>query len=144
MVRLLKLDLPASKVMELTGRSIGLVSRVRDEHGIAPRGRWVAASASGAALAEEPSESEGVGLGRPWIPSEGWDYTAARPRQREWLALLAAASPFELVNLRHAVCRVLRIPLGSSDWSIETAVIADRRLADDLAGLYLTARGTLR
>lgn len=76
----------------------------------------------------------------PWIPPVGYDLHAEKPHQQQWLAMLAAASRYEVVNLRHAICRVLGLPLSASDVTIDDAVRADRRLAEDLAGQYMAAR----
>lgn len=64
-----------------------------------------------------------------------------RPRCREWQALVDAAGDIERVTLRHCMAAVHGLPLGTSDESLEHAVRADRRLAEELAGLYLKARG---
>ena len=64
-----------------------------------------------------------------------------RPNQAQWRALVDAASEVELIALRMAMTWVLDLPLNATDLQIEEALIAEHRTAEDLAGLYIKARG---
>lgn len=92
------------------------------------------------AIRDELDTEEPLPRVPPWTPPPGYDLYGERPMQQRWLALLAAAGPVELVELRQAVCRVLELRLGASDDEIVQAAMADRRTAEELATLYLYAR----
>lgn len=145
-LRLLQAGFTNRRICELVGRSHHVVRRVRAENGIAPGPVGRRANSQVKVIEEPPEEPEESGTGevRPWIPPPGYDMYAERRLQGQWLAMCAAAHGVELVNLRHAVCRVLGLKPGATDLQLEAAVVADRRLAEDLAGRYLTARATLR
>jgi hypothetical protein len=130
-VRLLEDGHSAARVAVVTKRGIGTVSRVRDEEGIAPLGRWPVGTPQ--PVVERPDD--------PWIPMPGHDLHGPRPHQQQWLALVAAASPGELDRLRSAMCTVLGLAPICSDDSMVRALIADRRTAEVLAGEYMAARG---
>lgn len=139
-VRLLRSGLSMNKIAPMVGRSYAAVRRVRDNHDIAPL-IWGRPAGSSPLLLEDPPESEGAGVGNPWIPPAGYDLYAERPSQRQWLALVAAATPGERHRLRSAMCRVLGLAPICTDRDIALALQADRRTAEELAGEYLVARG---
>lgn len=64
-----------------------------------------------------------------------------RPNQRQWEALLDAAGPVELEALRLAMTWVLGLSLNATEYAIGRALTRERRAAEELAGLYLKARG---
>jgi hypothetical protein len=75
------------------------------------------------------------------IPPGMW--CMERPNQAAWLALVkAAATKVETEALRLAMARVLGLPLTATDGLIEDTLRAESRTAEELAGLYLAARGT--
>lgn len=64
-----------------------------------------------------------------------------RPNQARWVEMVNSAGDIELVYLRDAMCTVLGLRLGATSPEIEAALKAEHRLADDLAALYIKARG---
>lgn len=141
--RLLRTGAPIGAVAAALHRSPVLIREVRDTYQIpALSAGWV-----GSRMRFDPhagdDETEGSSSATPWIAPEGIAWVE-RPNGRQWRALLDAASGVERVALRHCVCQVLGIPLGASDVELDRAVVADRRLAEDLAGEYLAARGRMR
>ena len=64
-----------------------------------------------------------------------------RPNQAQWMALVKAAHGVEREALRLAMTWVLGLSLNATDDEIATALVAERRTAEDLAGLYVKARG---
>ncbi|GAA0738568.1 helix-turn-helix domain-containing protein [Dactylosporangium roseum] len=141
-LRLLRAGHPVSYVARSAARSDRTVRALRDANGIpvSGAGRPRIAERDSPYLAPEPPEGEGLGSGDPWMPPPGYDLYAARPMQQRWKALLAAARPVEVVELRQAVCRVLGLRLGAPDDEIIAAVQVDRRTAEELATRYLEAR----
>jgi hypothetical protein len=141
-LHLLRTGHTARQTADTVGRSTWAVRRVQDDHCIEP-GKPGSTGAPSTRFVADPLEPEedGIGLADPWIPADGWDMHAERPSQRQWLAMVAAAGPAELAELRHAVCRVLRLPDTATGQQLELTVMRDRRSADELAGLYMLARG---
>jgi hypothetical protein len=142
---LLKSGLPAHRVGLMTGRGWQTVARIRDGVEVPRigsglgRGRPPTRSRN---LVEDDDETAGSGAGNPWIPPDGYDPFAERHNQRAWLAMLEAATDEEYRRLRAVVCVVLGLSTLATDSSMVRALIADRRPADELAGLYIAARGS--
>lgn len=134
-LRLLQAGHSAQAVARMTGRSSPTVARIRDVHGIPA----VVPGSHPVAVADQFN-----GIPTPWIPAEGYDLYAEKPHQQQWLAMLAAASPAEQDRLRSAMCNVLDLSPICTDSLIVTALIADRRGADELAEAYMAARATGR
>lgn len=141
---LLKSGLSAHRVGLMVGRGWQTVAHIRDGVEIARigsgRGRGRPATRTRKPL-EDDAESGGSGAGNPWIPPDGYDPFAERPNQRAWLAMLEAATDEEYRRLRAVVCQVLELSVFASDATMVKALIADRRTADELAGLYIATCG---
>lgn len=118
------------------------VRAIRDDLGIKPlRNGWRRQPEPAPVPPVEPDEVDGdpVQATPHRIPAGLW--CVERPNQRQWLAMVAAANGVEAVALRHAMCRVLGLPLGAADVDIEAALTAEHRLADELAAAYIEVRG---
>lgn len=140
-LRLLTSGVPVQQIAKQVHRANSTIAAIRDSHGIWP----VPVGRPGRGpVVEELDEEDGVGAPNAWTPPPGYDLFAERPNQRQWLAMLAAASRFELQNLRLAVCQVLGVTGYATAAHLDEVVIADRRTAEELAGAYLDARGGRR
>jgi hypothetical protein len=137
---------PAYQIAAEVHRSPGLVAKVRDKHGIPPLrvGNPTGTHKPKPEPVDVVGEVETINghptMARPRrIPPGMW--CIERPNQAQWLALVDAASKVELVALRLAMTWVLGLPLNATDLQIEEALIAEHRTAEELAGLYIQARG---
>lgn len=140
-VRLLRAGHSAVEVHRRTGRSPWAVRRIRDAYEIPP----VAAGRTPARVSGGDDDGEQLqrpSRAKPWIPPRGYDPFAERHNQRQWLAMLEAATDEEYRRLRAVVCQVLELSTFATDATMARALIADRRPADELAGLYIAARGS--
>jgi hypothetical protein len=141
---LLKSGLSAHRVGLMVGRGWQTVAYIRDGVEIPRigsglgRGRPPARTRK---LLEDDAESGGSGAGNPWIPPDGYDVHAERTNQCQWLAMLDAATDEEYRRLRAVVCHVLELSTFATDTTMVRALVADRRLADELAAAYLAAAG---
>jgi hypothetical protein len=141
-LQLLRAGHNASRVAAMVGRSWRVAARIRDAHRIAPHDAGVPPRYP--QPEQEPSEEDGLGLADPWVPPADWDLFVERPNQQRWRAMCEAASPAERDRLRTAMCRVLGLPPIASDAEVIAALVAERRQADELAGLYAAARGEMQ
>lgn len=141
-VHLLRNGFAVAEVSRMSGRSHYIVREVQLAAGIPPlpSGRRVTTSRRPETSVVDEPEEEGTGRGNPWMPAEDYDLYAEKKSQDKWLALLAAARPAELDRLRSAMCTVLHLSPICTDEGIALALCADRRGADELAGLYMAAR----
>lgn len=137
----LRLGVAAYRISVTSGLPAGAVRRLRDSMGIAPvkQGSWLRQYAPEQVLVDEV-ESDGRGAVDVRIVEPGTAYLE-RPNQERWMALCASAvRPADTHALRRAMCWVLGLHRDSTEDEITTALIAERRPADELARLYLDAR----
>lgn len=121
------------------------VRALRNELGIPPRragGSTPAKSKPVVVIETDEEDGDPASANPQRIPVGQW--CIERPNQAQWLALVDAANGIELVALRLAMCWVLDLPLGASDVRIGKALTEERRTAEELAGLYIKARGYSR
>jgi hypothetical protein len=114
---------PVIRIARDVHRSPNTVNQVRERLGI------------------EPPQADAVPVlraSRPRvIPAGLW--CAPRPNQTLWLERVAAADSAEALRLRGCMTRVLGVARAATDLQIEAALVAERRTAEELAGLYLIA-----
>jgi hypothetical protein len=79
----------------------------------------------------------------PWIPPTDYDLYAERPNQLRWRSMVDAADQLERAKLLTSMCWVLGLPPTASDIEIFGTLVAERRTAEELAGLYIEARGDM-
>lgn len=137
--RMLQAGHSALEVQRRTGRSAYAVRRIRDVYEIPPVGTGRAAKPDPVPADDDEESPPGPARATPWIPPYGYDPFAERHNQRQWLAMLQAATDEERGRLRAVVCKVLDLPMFASDELIVKALVADRHTADELAGLYIAA-----
>lgn len=138
-LQLLEAGHSCAEVSRRTGWSQWSVRKVRDEHCIPSLlpGRHPLPTP----VVEDGDESQGSGSATPWIPPKGYDMYMPRPDQAGWKAMCAAATPDERFRLQVVMCTVLGVPSTVSADSLAAALMAEHRTAEELAGLYLLARG---
>lgn len=141
-VRRLLDDEPAYRVAKEVGVWPNTVRAIRDEQKIPPkRAGSNLPSKPKPVIVDDPAEVDGdpkTATPRR-IPPGQW--CIERPNQAQWMAMLAAASRVERTALRIVMCWVLDLPATATDIQLEDALRAERRTAEELAGLYIKARG---
>ena len=121
------------------------VRAIRDDLGIPARkgghGRGAKPVSIPAHVIVDPDEVDGdPKLSNPLrIPVGQW--CTERPNQARWMALADAAHGVEREALRVAMAGVLGLSWNATDHAIGVALTTERRTAEELAGLYLAARG---
>lgn len=134
---LLRYGFSIVQVCELTGRSATAVKRIRDEHGIPAHPMGCPQK-----IVQPPDLADETDP-EPYVPLVDAVFTA-RPNQRQWLAVLAAADPAEENRLWRDIRRALRVGKSVSEEAVVLAAVHDPRSADELAALYLAAYRTRR
>lgn len=141
-VRRLNDGAPVYRIAQDMNVWVDSVRAIRNEHGIpARRAGSNLPAKSKPVLVVDPDEDDGDPKTATPLRIPVGQWCIERPNQAQWRALIDAATGVELVALRLAMCWVLDLPLGASDEQIGITLTNERRTAEDLAGLYMKARG---